>query len=419
MVASGSLAEVDPQIAAAIDGERRRSATRLDLSASANHTSAAQREAAGSVLGDATVEGYPGHRFLAASADVDRVERLAVERATALFGARYANVQPHSGTQANQAVLVGLLEPGDTLLSMALHAGGHFSHGAPVSVSGRWFRAVHYGVDPRTDRVDLEAVAALAQAHRPRLIVAGASAYPRAVDTARLARIARGVGARLMVDIAHVAGLVATGTFPDPLPDADVVTTTTSKNLRGPHGGLVLCNDPEIASRIDQALSPGLQGTPLVQAIAAKAVAFREAATPAFRRYAERVLGNARALARGLAERGVDVLTGGTDVPFVVADLRRRTTDAAAVVRLLDGAGITAHAVPAPGDRDFAHARGLRLGLSAATTRGFDESACDELAAIGATAVLRAEVGQSSSADIAAQVAALCRRFPLAPSAGA
>lgn len=409
------LRTLDPQVAAWIAQEQQRQGDRLELMASENHTSLAQREASGSVLADTTVEGYPGARFLAASPGVDALEQLAIERACRLFGARFANVQPHSGTQANQAALLALLRPGDTLLSMDLRAGGHFSHGAGGTLSGDWFTARHYGTDPRTGLIDHDEVLSLARQHRPRLIIAGASAYPRSIDFARFAAIAWEVGARLMVDMAHVAGLVATGHFPNPLPHADVVTTTTYKNLRGPRGGLILCNDPELAASVDAALCPGLQGTPIVQLIAAKAVAFGEALQPAFHAYSAQVLRNARALAAALSARGIAPLTGGTDVPFVVADLRALGVHAAPLVRALDTLQVGCNAVPVPGDADFEHAHGLRLGVSALTTRGMAEAECDIVAGIVAETARALAAGAPPPSHAADAVRSLCRRFPLNP----
>jgi len=410
------LRVLDPEVAALLAQEEQRQSDRLELVASENHISLAQREASGSVLADTTVEGYPGARFLAASEGVDALERLAMDRACKLFGARFANVQPHSGTQANQAALLALLRPGDTLLSMDLKAGGHFSHGAGGTLSGDWFTAHHYGVDAGTGLIDADAVFALARKHRPKLIIAGASAYPRSIDFARFAAIAREVGAFLMVDMAHVAGLVASGDFPNPVPHADVVTTTTYKNLRGPRGGLILCNDQGLAGRLDAALCPGLQGTPLMQMVAAKAVAFGEALQPAFRDYSGQVLRNARALGAGLAARGIPQLTGGTDVPFVVADLRPLGLPAASLAHALDAVQVGCSAVPVPGDTDFAQARGLRLGVSALTTRGMAEAECDTVAAIVAGAAQSLVAGLPPTADLAGTVLALCRRFPLSPS---
>ena len=409
------LRTLDPEVAALIAQETKRQSDRLELMASENHISLAQREASGSVLADTTVEGYSGARFLAASAAVDTLEQLAVDRARRLFGARFANVQPHSGTQANQAVLLALLRPGDTLLSMDLRVGGHFSHGAGGTMSGDWFTPRHYGVDPDTGLIDPDEVRALALRHRPRLIIAGASAYPRTIDFARFAAIAREVGARLMVDMAHVAGLVATRHFPHPLPHADVVTTTTYKNLRGPRGGLILCNDPDLATRLDAALCPGLQGTPLMQMIAAKAVAFGEALQSAFRAYSDQVLRNARALAAGLSARGIAPLTGGTDVPFVVADLRGLGLHAAPLVHALDAMQVGCNAVPVPGDTDFEHAHGLRLGVSAMTTRGMADAECDIVAGIVADTARAVVAGRPPPAGAADAVRSLCRRFPLHP----
>jgi glycine hydroxymethyltransferase len=409
------LRTLDPEVAALVAQEAQRQSDRLELVASENHISLAQREASGSVLADTTVEGYPGARFLAASAGVDALEQLAIDRACQLFDARFANVQPHSGTQANQAALLALLRPGDTLLSMDLRAGGHFSHGAGGTLSGDWFTARHYGVDPDSGLIDCDEVLALARRLRPRLIIAGASAYPRRIDFARFAAIAREVGASLMVDMAHVAGLVATGHFPNPVPHADVVTTTTYKNLRGPRGGLILCNEPVLAARLDSALCPGLQGTPLMQMVAAKAVAFGEALQPAYRAYSEQVLRNARALAGALAARGIAPLTGGTDVPFVVAQLRPLGLHAAPLVRALDAIQVGCNAVPVPGDTDFEHAHGLRLGVSALTTRGMAEAECETIADVVADTARALAAGEPPPEPLARTVQALCRRFPLAP----
>lgn len=408
-----SLRQVDPEVAAHIAAEEQRQSERLELVASENYISTAQREASGSVLGNTTVEGYPGARFLAASEAVDAIERLAITRACKLFGARFANVQPHSGTQANQAVLLALLQPGDTLLSMSLAAGGHFSHGERSTLSGKWFNAHHYGVDPHTELIDYEEVRALALQHRPQLVIAGASAYPRTIDFARFAQIAHEVGAYLMVDIAHVAGLVATGHFPNPLPHADIVTSTTYKNFRGARGGLILCNDPALSARLDAAVCPGLQGTPVMNMIAAKAVAFHEAMQPEFAVYSEQVLLNARALGRGLQQRGIPMLTGGTDVPFLIADLRSLAITASSLVHALDGLNIGCNAAPVPGDSDFARARGLRLGVSAITTRGMGEVECGEIASLIAEVAHATAQGHRPAFQAGDSVRALCCRFPL------
>lgn len=407
---STPLAQRDAAVARLLALESQRLACRLELGASENYISLAQSQAGASALGNVTVEGYVGARFLGASPHVDDLERLAIDRACRVFGARFANVQPHSGTQANQAVFLATMKPGDCLLSMRLADGGHFSHGDPATVSGQWYRAVHYGVHASSGVIDYDELQALARREQPRLIVAGGSAYPRTIDFARLAGIAREVGALLMADIAHVAGLVAAGLFPNPLPHADVVTTTTYKSLRGVRGGLILTMDTELAQRIDQALCPTLQGTPILGLIAGKAVALGEAQTPAFAAYHGQVLANARALAESLQARGMTVLTGGTDVPFVVLDLRRLGLSGREAASRLDSCGIGANAVPLPGDADFAHAAGLRLGTSAVTTRGFTPADCARAAA-WVVAALDAE-RDATRAHIANEVQVHMRRLP-------
>jgi glycine hydroxymethyltransferase len=408
------LGQCDPAVADLLAAEARRQAGRLELGASENYVSRAQLQASGSAVCNVTVEGYPGARFLGTSPHVDALERLAIKRACRVFDAAHANVQPHSGTQANQAVFMALLRPGDTLLSMRHTDGGHFSHGDPATLSGQWYRPVHYGVRAHNGLIDYDEVQALADAHRPRLIVAGGSAYPRSIDFERLAQTAASVGARLMVDIAHVAGLVAAGLFPNPFPHADVVTTTTYKNLRGVRGGLILTRDRALGVRIDEALCPGVQGTPVLGLVAGKAVALGEALTPAFVAYHRQVLTNARALVTGMTRFGLPVLTGGTDTPFVVLDLRPLGLNGRQAATYLDACGIGTNSVPVPGDADFARARGLRLGTSAITTRGMDESDCAEVAELVALA-LRAACGQGSNtpAQIERRVRALVERFPL------
>jgi glycine hydroxymethyltransferase len=412
-----TLDAVDPALAALLGAEAERQEQRLELVASENHVSHAQLEASGCILGNTTVEGYPGARFLGASLHVDAVERLAISRACQVFGSRFANVQPHSGTQANQAVFLALLVPGDTVLSMSLAAGGHFSHGEPSNLSGLWFHAVHYGVDAKSGRIDYDEAERQAHAHRPKLIIAGASAYPRAIDFARFAAIAHSVGAHLMVDIAHVAGLVASDLFPNPFPHAHIVTSTTYKNFRGVRGGLILCNDPALAARIDAAICPGLQGTPMLNLIAGKAVAFLEALQPAYRTYSRQVLANARALASALERGDIAVLTGGTDTPFVIADLRPLGSDASAATRLLDGLRIGVSGAPVPGDAGgLVRAAGIRLGVSSLTTRGMRETECEKVGDIIAHA-LRAGAGAGldggAAAALSQEVSALCTRFPL------
>ena len=393
----------------------RRQSERLELIASENYVSAAVRAALTSPFEDLTIEGYPGRRLHGPNEIADELELAAIGRAAQLFGCRYANVQPHSGTQANQAVYLATLRPGDVILSMNLTAGGHFSHAATsAALSG--YRSVHYGLGP--DGIDMSQVERLARAHRPRIIVCGASSYPRAIDFAGLARIAHAHGALLMADIAHVAGLVAQGLFPNPFPAADIVTTTTYKNLRGPRGGLILTNDPELAGRIDAAVCPGLQGVPSVGAIAAKAVAFGEALAPAFWGYANRSLSLARTLAAELIARGYQIHMGGTDTPLVVLDFARSDLSVAHLVATLDAAGIGANAVPLPGDCSFAEARGLRLGLSAMATRGTTPEAMAEIAEILTSAIN--EVGKRADSpsnqaltDLRRRVLVLTARYPV------
>src|SRR3954466_6158565 len=321
---SKGVAETDPELAAALGREQERQQSQVELIASENIVSRAVLEAQGSVLTNKYAEGYPGRRYYGGCEFVDIAERLAIERAKRLFGCGFANVQPHAGAPANQAVFLALLKPGDTVLGMSLAAGGHLTHGAAPNLSGKWFHAVHYGVREEDARIDFEQVERLAEEHRPRLIIAGGSAYPRIIDFARFRAIADRVCAFLMVDMAHFAGLVAGGAHPSPLPHAHVVTTTTHKTLRGPRGGMILCNDLEIAKRIDSAVFPGLQGGPLMHAIAAKAVALGEALKPAFRRYARNVAANAKVLADTMLAGGLDITSGGTDTHLMLVDLRRK-----------------------------------------------------------------------------------------------
>ncbi len=396
------LAEADAAVAALLAQEAQRLAERLELGASENYVSQAQLEASASVAGNVTIEGYLGRRFLGCSPHVDALEQLAIDRACQVFGARHANVQPHSGTQANQAVFLAVLRPGECLLSMRLSDGGHFSHGDPATLSGRCYRAVHYGVRADDGCIDYDELRAQAQRHRPRLIVAGGSAYPRTIDFERLADIARAVDALLMVDIAHVAGLVASKLFPNPFPHADVVTSTTYKNLRGVRGGLILTMDPALGRQIDEALCPTLQGTPILGLMAGKAVALGEALTPAYAAYHGQVLANARALAAALPAYGLRVSTGGTDTPFVVVDVRRLGLDGRQAAARLDACGIGSNAVPLPGDADFDHAGGLRLGVSAVTSRGFDSL---DMAVVAAWVAAGLQAEQAAArATIASQV---------------
>ena len=413
------LAETDPELAAAIGAERHRQQDGIELIASENLVSAAVLEAQGSVLTNKYAEGYPGRRYYGGCAYVDVAEQLAIDRAKALFGCGFANVQPHSGAQANQAVFLALLKPGDTILGMSLDAGGHLTHGAAPNLSGKWFRAIQYGVRRDDGLLDYEELERLARAERPKLVIAGGSAYPRFIDFARIRRVADEVGAYFMVDMAHFAGLVAAELFPSPLPHAHVVTTTTHKTLRGPRGGMVLANDPEIGRKINSAVFPGLQGGPLMHVIAGKAAAFGEALRPEFRVYQKAVADNARVLAETLMARGVAIVTGGTDCHLMLADLRPRRVTGKAAEASLERAGITANKNAIPFDPEKPTVTsGVRLGSPAATTRGFGP---DEFREVGEMidAVLeglsRSNDGSNDAAEreVGARVRALCARFPI------
>ena len=375
------LSERDPEVAAAIADELRRQNEEIELIASENIVSAAVLAAQGSVLTNKYAEGYPGRRYYGGCQFVDVVENLAIERAKLLFDCSFANVQPNSGSQANQAVLLGLAKPGDTILGMSLAAGGHLTHGAPPNLSGKWFSPVQYGVRRQDGRIDLEEVDALARRHKPTLIIAGGSAYSRIIDFEAFKTISRGVGALLMVDMAHFAGLVAGGAHPSPLPYADVVTTTTHKTLRGPRGGMILCNDETIAKKINSAVFPGLQGGPLMHVIAAKAVAFGEALRPAFKTYAHDVVANAHALASAMYEAGLEVVSGGTDTHLMLVDLRAKGLTGKAAEVALGRARITCNKNGVPFDPERPTiTSGIRLGSPAGTTRGFG---VDEFRMIG------------------------------------
>jgi glycine hydroxymethyltransferase len=412
------LAAADPELAAAIDGERERQQTQIELIASENIVSRAVLEAQGSLLTNKYAEGYPGRRYYGGCAFVDVAERLAIVRAKRLFGCGFANVQPHAGAQANQAVLLALLKPGDTILGMSLAAGGHLTHGAAPNLSGKWFHAVTYGVRAEDARIDFDEVERQAEAHRPRLIIAGGSAYPRIIDFARFRAIADRVGAYLMVDMAHFAGLVAGQAHPSPLPHADVVTTTTHKTLRGPRGGMILCNDAEIARRIDSAVFPGLQGGPLMHVIAAKAVALGEALQPSFAHYAHTVVDNAQTLAAALTEAGLAIVSGGTDTHLLLVDLRALGLTGRDAEQALERAGITCNKNGIPFDpQKPTVTSGIRLGSPAATTRGFGRAEFRQVGMwIGE--VLRG-LAQNPGGDAATEgrvrgaVAALCARFPI------
>jgi glycine hydroxymethyltransferase len=416
---TASLQETDPELAAAIGAELHRQQDGIELIASENIVSAAVLEAQGSVLTNKYAEGYPGRRYYGGCVDVDVAENLAIDRARRLFDCAFANVQPHSGAQANQAVFLALLQPGDTVLGMSLAAGGHLTHGAAPNLSGKWFRAVQYGVRRDDGRIDYEQLEALARSERPKLIIAGGSAYPRTIDFARIRRVADEVGAYFMVDMAHFAGLVAAGLFPSPLPHAHVVTTTTHKTLRGPRGGMVLSNDPEIGKKINSAVFPGLQGGPLMHVIAAKAVAFAEALRPEFRTYQQAVLDNARTLAATLAEQGLAIVTGGTDCHLALVDLRPKHVTGKAADASLERAHITVNKNAIPFDPEKPTiTSGIRVGSPAATTRGFGTAEFREVGLM-ITEVLdglaRSNDGSNDAAEraVAARVRALCARFPI------
>ncbi|MGZ5916345.1 MAG: serine hydroxymethyltransferase [Methyloceanibacter sp.] len=367
-----SLEDADPEIFAAVENERGRQQNEIELIASENIVSRAVLEAAGTLLTNKYAEGYPGKRYYGGCQYVDVVEQLAIDRAKRLFNCAFANVQPHSGSQANQSVLLALIKPGDTILGMSLAAGGHLTHGAPPNLSGKWFNAVQYGVRPDDHRIDYDEVERLAKEHKPRLIIAGGSAYPRIIDFARFRAIADAVGAYFMVDMAHFAGLVATGLHPSPLPHAHVVTTTTHKTLRGPRAGMVLSNDEEIGKKINSAVFPGLQGGPLMHIIAAKAVAFKEALSPSFKLYAQSVIDNAKALGETLVKGGVALVSGGTDTHVMLVDLRPKQLTGKAAEVALGRANITCNKNGVPFDPEKPMVTsGIRLGSPAGTTRGF------------------------------------------------
>jgi glycine hydroxymethyltransferase len=417
------LAERDPQLSDIIGRELRRQQDQLELIASENIVSRAVLEAQGSVLTNKYAEGYPGRRYYGGCEYVDEAESLAIERAKRLFGCGFANVQPHSGSQANQGVLLALCKPGDTVLGMSLAAGGHLTHGAAPNLSGRWFHAVAYGVRRDDARVDFDEVERLAREHRPRLIIAGGSAYPRVIDFARFRAVADAVDAYLMVDMAHFAGLVAGGAHPTPLPHAQVVTTTTHKTLRGPRGGMILTNDEEVARKINAAMFPGLQGGPLMHAIAAKAVAFGEALQPEFRTYARAVVENARALAAVMVENGLDIVSGGTDTHLMLVDLRPKKLTGKAAEASLERAGITCNKNGIPFDPEKPTVTsGIRLGTPAITTRGFGLAECRQVGRL----IARVLDGLAASPDdngaveraVREEVRTLCRRFPIYPGHG-
>ena len=417
---TSSLRDTDAAVHAAVSGEVERLQTTIELIASENIVSRAVLEAQGSVLTNKYAEGYPGRRYYGGCENVDIAEGLAIERAIALFGCGFANVQPHSGAQANQAAFLATLEPGDAFLGLSLAAGGHLTHGAPPNLSGKWFKAIQYGVRREDALIDFDEVAALADTEKPKLILAGGSAYPRIIDFARFRAIADSVGAVFMVDMAHFAGLVAAGIHPNPFPHAHIVTTTTHKTLRGPRGGMILTDDEALAKRINSAVFPGLQGGPLEHVIAAKAVAFGEAMTPAFKDYARQVVANAKALAGALVERGYDIVSGGTDTHLLLVDLRAKGLTGKLAEAVLERAGITCNKNGVPFDPQKPWiTSGIRLGSPAATSRGFGTAEFRRIAGWIAD-LLDHEAGAPGSggalaAEIREEVRTLCAAFPVYP----
>ena len=414
-----SLAEADPAIEEAIRLELRRQQDKIELIASENIVSKAVLEAQGSVLTNKYAEGYPGKRYYGGCEYVDIVETLAIERAKQLFGAGFANVQPNSGSQMNQAVFLALLAPGDKFMGLDLNAGGHLTHGSPVNMSGKWFHPVAYGVRRDDQLIDMDEVAEIARRERPKLIIAGGTAYSRIWDFEGFRRIADEVGAYLMVDMAHFAGLVAGGVHPNPVPHAHVTTTTTHKSLRGPRGGMILANDEELAKKMNSAVFPGLQGGPLMHVIAAKAVAFHEALQPEFKTYAKSIVANARALARALQDAGLDIVSGGTDNHLMLVDLRPKQAKGKHAEKALDRAYITCNknGIPFDPEKPFVTS-GIRLGTPAGTTRGFGEAEFREVGGMIAEVVegLRknGEAGDAQvEQSVARRVEELCARFPI------
>ncbi|MCD0420847.1 serine hydroxymethyltransferase [Rubrivivax sp. JA1024] len=407
-----TLANVDPEIWATIQDENRRQEEHIELIASENYTSPAVMAAQGSQLTNKYAEGYPGKRYYGGCEHVDVVEQLAIDRVKQLFGANFANVQPNSGSQANQAVFFGLLEPGDTIMGMSLSEGGHLTHGMPLNMSGKWFKVVSYGLDAH-EAIDYDAMERLAHEHKPKLIIAGASAYSLRIDFERFAKVAKAVGAYFMVDMAHYAGLIAAGVYPNPVPHADVVTSTTHKSLRGPRGGIILMNDEAIAKKINSAIFPGIQGGPLMHVIAGKAVAFKEALSPEFKAYQQQVAANAKVLAETLIARGLRIVSGGTESHVMLVDLRPKGLTGKEAEAVLGKAHMTCNKNGIPNDPQKPMVTsGIRLGTPAMTTRGFKE---DE---VRRTAHLIADVldnphDEANLAAVREKVAALTRDFPV------
>ena len=415
------LAEHDPEIHGAILKELSRQRDQIELIASENIVSRAVMEAQGSVLTNKYAEGPPGKRYYGGCEFVDIAENLAIERAKNLFGCEFANVQPHSGAQANGAVMMALLQPGDAILGLSLAAGGHLTHGAPVSLSGKWFKAHQYGVRREDALIDYDEVERMAREHKPKLIIAGGSAYPRVIDFARFRKIADSVGAFFMVDMAHFAGLAAAGVYPNPVPHAHVTTTTTHKTLRGPRGGMILTNDPDLAKKLNSAVFPGTQGGPLMHVIAAKAVAFGEALRPDFKIYARAVVDNAKVLAKTLQDRGFDIVSGGTDSHLMLVDLRPKKITGKAAEAAMDRAHMTCNKNGIPFDPEKPMVTsGIRLGTPAGTTRGFGAGEFRQIGTMIADVLeglaANGEANDKAEAEARGKVTDLCRRFPIYPN---
>ncbi len=413
MTIKSSLLECDPDVAKLIKNELSRQETHLELIASENFASLAVMEAQGSVLTNKYAEGLPNKRYYGGCEHIDEIEKLAIERAKKLFNANWANVQPHSGAQANFAVFLSLLKPGDTIMGMDLSHGGHLTHGSPVNVSGKWFKTCHYEVDKKTEVLDMESIRKKALENKPKLIICGYSAYPRKIDFQAFRSVADEVNAFLLADIAHIAGLVASGLHPNPIPYCDVVTTTTHKTLRGPRGGLILSKDEELGKKIDKSVFPGTQGGPLEHVIAAKAVAFKEASEPEFKIYSQRVISNAQVLANQLQKRGISIVSKGTDNHIVLLDLRSISMTGKIADKLVSDINITANKNTVPFDPESPFVTsGLRLGSAALTTRGFDEQAFEDVGNIIADRLLNPDNEDIKEKSIK-KVSELCNKFPL------
>ncbi len=407
-----TLAAIDPEIWSVIQKENQRQEDHIELIASENYTSPAVMQAQGSQLTNKYAEGYPGKRYYGGCEYVDVVEQLAIDRLKQLFGAQFANVQPNSGSQANQGVFFGLLQPGDTIMGMSLAEGGHLTHGMPLNMSGKWFKVVSYGLDAN-EAIDYDAMERIAREHKPKLIIAGASAYSLRIDFERFGKIAKEIGAYFMVDMAHYAGLIAAGVYPNPLPHADVVTSTTHKSLRGPRGGIILTNSEEIAKKINSAIFPGIQGGPLMHVIAGKAVAFKEALTPEFKAYQEQVVKNAKVLAETLIERGLRIVSGGTESHVMLVDLRPKGLTGKEAEAVLGAAHMTCNKNGIPNDPQKPMiTSGIRLGTPAMTTRGFKEEQVRQTAHLIAD-VLDNPHDEANLATVREKVAALTRQFPV------